>query len=265
MTVRSATPVRGVLLDLQGTLLAADGSAVPHAGDAVAALRAAGVAVRVVSNVDSVPPAELAKRLVAVGIDVSVSEVFSPVSAARRYLERQPGSRCFLLVADEIAGEFSAFRPNGSAVDHVLVGDCRDGFTYDRLNEALGHLVRGARLVALQKGRRYEGTTGPVLDTGAFVSALEYGAGVQAYVVGKPSAELLRMAIDDIGCTPYEALVVGDSLVSDVAGGHTVGARSVLVRTGDFSLSELERSERKPDLVLDSVADLPDALAELVG
>ena len=97
-----------------------------------------------------------------------------------------------------------------------------------------------------RKGRRYEDGSGPVLDTGAFVAALEYGAHTQAYVVGKPSTELLRMAIEDVGCDPYSAVVVGDSLAADITGAHAVGARSVLVRTGAFSLSALERSERKP-------------------
>jgi len=48
-----------------------------------------------------------------------------------------------------------------------------------------------------------------------------------------------------------------------VPGAHAAGTRSVLVRTGKFALATLERSERKPDLLIDSIADLPAALAEI--
>ena len=60
-------------------------------------------------------------------------------------------------------------------------------------------------------------------------------------------------------------VMVGDDVCSDVPGAHAAGTRSVLVRTGKFSLSTLERSEIKPDLLLDSVADLPAALGELIA
>jgi HAD superfamily hydrolase (TIGR01458 family) len=150
-------------------------------------------------------------------------------------------------------------------VDWVVVGDCREGFTYERLNVAFRLLREGAGLLALQKGRWWPSPNGPALDTGAFVSALEFAAATQAHVVGKPSLELMRAAIDDVGCDPYDAVLIGDDVCSDVPGAHAIGARSILVRTGKFSLSALERSERKPDLLLDSVADLPPAMVELVA
>ena len=75
----------------------------------------------------------------------------------------------------------------------------------------------------------------------------------------------MRTALEDVGGDPFSVVMVGDDVRSDVSGAHAVGTRSVLVRTGKFSLSDLERNEFKPDLLLDSVADLPAALAELLG
>ena len=118
-------------------------------------------------------------------------------------------------------------------------------------------------MLALQKGRWFVSPDGPALDTGAFVSALEWGANREAHVVGKPSTELLRMALEDVTDDPYSAVMVGDDICSDVPGAHAAGTRSVLVRTGKFALATLERSERKPDLLIDSIADLPAALAEI--
>jgi len=140
------------------------------------------------------------------------------------------------------------------------VGDCKADFTYERLAVALDYLMNGAELVALQKGRYVIRPEGRFLDTGAFVAALEYASNTQAYVLGKPSAELLRLAIDDMDLSPHEVAMVGDDVESDVSGAFSVGARSIVVRTGKFTLDTYERSERKPDVLLDSVADLPSAL-----
>lgn len=259
------SPLRAALLDIQGTLLGGDGTPIPGAGRAVTELKESGLAVRFVTNIDSVPIATILARLQAANIPARESEIFSPVSAAKRFLGRQERDRCHLLLPPAIEHEFSAYRANGHKADWVVVGDCREGFTYERLNAAFRVLRDGAELLALQKGRWFVSPDGPALDTGSFVAALEWGANRTAHVLGKPSTELLRMALDDVGGDPYSAVMVGDDVCSDVPSAHAAGTRSVLVRTGKFSLSTLERSERKPDLLLDSIADLPSALAEIGG
>jgi ribonucleotide monophosphatase NagD (HAD superfamily) len=51
--------------------------------------------------------------------------------------------------------------------------------------------------------------------------------------------------------------MVGDDIVGDVDGAQRAGIRGLLVRTGKFSPSDLEKGIR-PDAVLDSIAALPD-------
>jgi HAD superfamily hydrolase (TIGR01458 family) len=265
MVDRVSVPVTAVMLDIQGTLLTGEGKTIAGAPEAVTRLKEMALAVRFVTNIDSVPVADITARLTAAGVPAVDDEVFSPVSAAKRFLARAGRPRCHLLVPPSIEPEFAEYRAQGSDVDWVVVGDCRDGFTYARLNTAFRLVRDGAQLLALQKGRWFASPSGPSLDTGAFVTAIEYATGAQAHVVGKPSTELMRMALEDVGGDPFSVVMVGDDVRSDIPGAHAVGARSVLVRTGKFSLSELERSEIKPDLLLDSIADLPVALAELAG
>ena len=93
------------------------------------------------------------------------------------------------------------------------------------------------------------------------VAALEYAAGVTATLVGKPSAPMFETAAASMGLRPADIAVAGDDVVSDVGGVQAVGAIGILVRTGKFRAGDLERSGVTPDLVVDSVADLPGALA----
>jgi HAD superfamily hydrolase (TIGR01458 family) len=247
-----------VLLDLDGTVY--EGSRpVPGAAATVAALRRAGLALRFLTNTDSVPPAALVERLHGMGVEAAGGEVLTPVALAARLLGERPGNRVLAVAAPavrEVLGEVLA--GPGERPTHVLVCDPSFGACYDDLDAAFRAVLDGAELVASQVNRSARRDDGEHLDTGGFVRLLEYAAAVQARVLGKPSPEFFRLALDTAGVAPARALVVGDDLGADVAGAQAVGLRAVLVRTGKGEEPRQPGGEPvAPDAVLDSVAGLP--------
>lgn len=50
----------------------------------------------------------------------------------------------------------------------------------------------------------------------------------------KPSAEIFRLALDNLGSTAERALFVGDSPTDDVVGAHNAGLRSVWIQTDEY-------------------------------
>ena len=93
------------------------------------------------------------------------------------------------------------------------------------------------------------------------MAALEYAAGVEAEVVGKPSRAYFEAALAEVGARPGEAVMVGDDVETDVQAAMALGLRGVLVRTGKFREESLAAAAPQPDAVLDSVRDLPGWLA----
>ncbi len=73
----------------------------------------------------------------------------------------------------------------------------------------------------------------------------------------KPSPEALIECTRKLGAKTHECIVVGDSVV-DVRTGKNAGAQTVAVLSGIFSREELETE--KPDLVLQSINELPNFL-----
>ncbi len=73
----------------------------------------------------------------------------------------------------------------------------------------------------------------------------------------KPSPEALTKCARQLGVQTSECAVVGDSVV-DVRAGRNVGAKTVAVLSGIFTREELEME--KPNLILESVNELPDFL-----
>ena len=250
---------KGVLLDVDGTLQE-DDIALPGAVGAVARLRAAGVAVRFVTNTTRRPASEVAARLRGLGFDVRDGELVTPAIAAGRWLELQGIRRIRLYLPDGAAEDFRGFALRSARPQAIVVGDLGAGWTFARLNDAFRDLREGARLVALHRNRAWRSGGELILDAGAFVAALEYAARVEAVVVGKPSADFFRLACAGVDAAADEVLMVGDDVEADIAGAQRAGLRAVLVRTGKYDERAPSTTEVRPDAVIDDVSALPSLL-----
>jgi HAD superfamily hydrolase (TIGR01458 family) len=245
--------VKGMLLDLDGTLYVG-GEPVTGAREAVELLKASGLALRYVTNTTRMSRREVVERLRTLGFRVAESEVFTPARAAARLIA---GRTCLPLVNDSLREDLGEAKLTEDSPDFVLVGDLGEDFTYARLDAAFRCLMDGAELVALQKNRYWRTQSGLSLDAGPFVAALEYASGKHAVVVGKPEESFFRIALEDLGLAAHEVAMVGDDVEADVAGARRAGLSGIQVRTGKW---RPDYQAHEADLVLDSVADLPEAL-----
>ena len=193
------------------------------------------------------------------GLEVRADEVFSAPVAAARWLAGRDVRRIQLLLPKSTHADFDGFEITSDDPEMVLVGDLGPEFTFDRLNAAFRSLRAGAGLVAVHRNRYWLPESGPTLDAGPFVAALEYAAGVEATLVGKPSAAFFRTAAARTGVELGRLAVVGDDLESDVAGARAAGLVSIQVRTGKFDPARNEAAlpAERPQRVIDSLADLP--------
>ena len=253
--------VRALLLDLEGTLYET-GRPIPGAAGAVRALSARGIPHCFVTNTTSRPRSKIAAELAAMGIPADPGRLFTAPLAARQFLLGRGMTRCHLMVLPAVLEDLGGIEHVEESPDAVVVGDIGEGFSYSRLNHAFHLLLGGAPLVTLARNRYYRAAGGLVLDQGPFVAALECASGREATLVGKPSAEFFRPALELLGVSAFEAAIVGDDLEVDVGGGQAFGLRGILVRTGKFRDEDLARSQARPDAVLASIADVADLLSK---
>lgn len=248
-----------LLLDLEGTIYTRDGL-IAGADKAIAQLRAEGHTIRFLTNTDSTASADLLIKARTMGIDISQSELFTPVRAVQALLDGA-GARLLTLttpaVRNELAKTFECAEA-GEPATHVIVGDVRTALNYALLDSAFAAVHNGATLIALQRGRFFLSGRRAHLDTGAIVAALEYAAGVTAQVVGKPSPRFLELALSTINGEPSreDIWVVGDDRSTDIPMALAANVRAVQVRTGKFALQNDEPATEAP-FVVDSIADVP--------
>lgn len=253
---------RGLLVDIDGVLVVS-WQALPGAAEAFAALRRAGVPMRLVTNTTSRTRAGITAALRDAGFPVEDDEVLTVAAAAADHVARHhPGARCLLLNSGDLGPDLDnitlvpADTP-ATEVDVVLLGGAGPEFTYAALNHALACLLEGAALVALHRNLVWRTAEGMALDTGAFVTGLEQAAGIEAAIIGKPATAMFEAGVSALGLRPGEVAMVGDDLVSDVRGAMAAGLVGVQVRTGKFRPEQLRDGGPAPDVVLESFADVP--------
>lgn len=221
---------KAILLDVSGVLYEGAG-AIPGAAEALRHLRATGAALRFVTNTSRQSADRVFAKLTGLGFELEPGELFTAPHAARRWL-RAGGYRPHLLVHPDILGEFADLDP--SEPNAVLLADAQDELNYRNLDAAFALLVEGAPLLAIGDNRYFRDSDRLHLDVGPFVRAMEYAADIEARVLGKPSPLFFEQVLADVGCSPHEALMVGDDVQADVQGALDAGLNGCLVRTGKY-------------------------------
>ena len=72
----------------------------------------------------------------------------------------------------------------------------------------------------------------------------------------KPDMKIFNMALDQAGCEPSEAIMVGDRLDNDIAPAKKLGMKTVWVRQGYAIYQSVDDESKRPDYIIDSIDEL---------
>jgi HAD superfamily hydrolase (TIGR01458 family) len=253
---------RGLLVDIDGVLTVAR-KPVPGATTAFRRLREAAVPMVFLTNTTASTRSSVALMLNDAGFPVDVVEIVTAPIMTAAYLHRNyPGARCLVVGSGEVSADLGSVTvvDADEHPDVVVFGGAGPEFTYETLNLVFRLAVAGTPVVAMHRNLFWATQDGLQLDTGAFLTAIEHAAGIEAVVIGKPAQACFEAALDVLGVEPSMALMVGDDLDSDVLGAQAVGIAGVLVRTGKYRPEWTSRGDTTPDHIIGSFADVPDLL-----
>lgn len=229
--------IKAILFDISGVLYE-DNTPIMGAVDAINQLQRSGIPLRFVTNSSRSTEAMILTALQKMGFIVNDAQVFTAPIAIKRFLQMNK-LRPYCLIHSDLEAEFTEFdqfNPNA-----VVVADAAERFDYHRLNTAFELLVEGAPLIGIGRNRYFKSDGKLCLDAGPFIAALEYAAGVEAQIMGKPATEFFMAAVNSVGCKPEEVLMIGDDAEADVEGALKVGLQACLVQTGKYRQGDESR------------------------
>jgi len=212
---------------------------------------------------------QYSEKLANFGVTVPAGQILTSAEAAARHLQglHPPGTRAYvvgdiglrlamanhgfdLLESEGLVGE-------GATADLVVVG-FTPYFCYDDLASATYLINHGARFIGTNPDVTFPTEYGPLPGAGSMLSFLETATGVRPTVLGKPGAAIFEQALELLGSSVHDTVMVGDRLETDIKGGHLAGLRTVLLLSGISTAEDVDNSDVKPDWIVDDLAALMD-------
>jgi putative hydrolase of the HAD superfamily len=76
----------------------------------------------------------------------------------------------------------------------------------------------------------------------------------------KPDEKIFSTALKRLGVKPKEAVMVGDRIATDIAGGNRIGMKTVLFKWNKRYPEEIDSPEEQPTSTIKSLRELPEIL-----
>lgn len=243
------------LLDLDGVVYVG-AEPIPSAVDAIERLRDDGKTVQFLTNNSRRPRTDLAAQLREDGISADAEDVVSSASATGDVLRERGYDSAFVVGTDGLEHELhdQGFDVVTSDPDAVVVGLDTET-TYRDIEFGARAIRHGAAFVAANVDSTFPTEEGIAPGTGAIVRAIEVVAEEEPLVVGKPEVRMFEQALTSVG-PDADAVMVGDTLQSDVLGARRAEIPSILVTGYGVDDAPTEDTTVQPDAVVTDLAEL---------
>lgn len=247
----------GFLIDMDGVIFI-ENNVIPGAADFISTLLTEEIPFSFMTNNSQRTPYDGVAKLEKMGITIEEKHVYTSAMATGHFMGQQfPKGTAFVLGE---GGLINSLHENGiklvqSNPDFVVVGEGIN-FTLEMVRKAIDFILEGAKFIAtnLDATPRKKGWNN--LGIAAVVAMIEEATGKRAFSVGKPSPVMMRLARKHIGLTTEEVTVIGDTMSTDIQGGVAVGYKTILTLSGMTKKEQLSDYPFKPDMIINSIADL---------
>ncbi|MDZ4858232.1 MAG: HAD-IIA family hydrolase [Candidatus Hydrogenedentes bacterium] len=250
---------RGYLIDMDGVIYRGT-QLIDGADRFIRRLRELDLPFMFLTNNSQRTRRDVATRLQRMGIAVEERHIYTCAMATARFLAQQKPNGTAFVIGE--GGLLQALHANGYSIvdsepDYVVVGEGRT-MTFEIMERATRMIFKGAKLVSTNMDPNCPTADGMRPGCGAITAMLESATGVPAFSVGKPNPIMMRVARKELNLSAEETTMIGDTMETDIVGGMQMGYRTILVLSGGTRHEDLGKFAYRPDVVVNSIADLCD-------
>lgn len=248
------------LLDMDGTLYL-DEDVFPHCREFLNAIREMGGHYLYLTNNSSKSVSRYVEKMERLHLPAAPSDFFTSTDAACAYLKRNgPYKKIYALGTASFQEQLkNAGFPITNAleddIDCLLMGYDTE-LTYRKLEDACILLGRGVAYLATNPDWVCPTAYGSAPDCGSFAQMIEHATGRLPYFIGKPRPAIAELAMEKMGCSKEETVLIGDRLYTDIACGVNAGITTCLVLSGEATKKDLEESDVKPTFVCRDIGEI---------
>jgi 4-nitrophenyl phosphatase len=252
----------GLILDMDGVLWR-DNTPIGNLSHIFESIASRGIRIALATNNSTKTVPQYLSKLDELGVVLEPWQIVTSSSAVTDLLIKKFPNRgeVFMIGEDGVrqslkdAGFDIALEGETSKAVAVVVGIDRE-INYNKLKEATLLIRRGLPFFGTNADLTFPSPDGLIPGAGSFLALLAAATGVTPIVAGKPSPEILELALKRLGTPRAQTLVVGDRLETDIAGGQSIGCPTALVLSG-VSTREMGASwNPKVDIIADDLSSL---------
>ncbi len=249
--------------DLDGTLINGEGL-LPYAKELISCLRKQKKQVFFLTNHPVRSRRVLTNDLQELGLDIFYDELITPIMGLKEYFApRNKDSRKLYVAGSKMIKE--ELREQGFTVvdEHaseepkniaVVLGMTPD-LTYNQLQVGFWLMQQGAELILLNGDLLCPHPKGFLIDTGSLARVLEH-KDKKPVIVGKPSYWMQQALLRAMRGNVENAVIIGDSLTSDIGIGNSLNIDTVLVCSGVTSIHQMQHAVQLPTVIFPSVREI---------
>ncbi|MCQ2569941.1 MAG: TIGR01457 family HAD-type hydrolase [Limosilactobacillus sp.] len=236
-------------VDLDGTIYQGT-IPIPAGKRFIERLKGAGKQLLLLTNNSTRTPQEVVDFLAKYhDIKVDVSEVYTSALATADYVASISNGKQRVHIIGEW-GLHKAFLERGFYItthhpDFVVVGMDHNA-TYADFATAVLNIQAGAQFIGTNPDTNLPSEAGMLPGAGSLIALVQYAVKPQATIIGKPHATIMDMALERVGQTKEQVVMVGDNYHTDIQAGQAVGMATLLVYTGVSHPDEVAKETHQP-------------------
>lgn len=247
---------RGYLIDLDGTMYRGT-ELIKEAAEFVKKLRELDLPYLFVTNNASRTPAQVAEKLRSFSIPAEQEQVFTTSLATANYIFEQKSDASIYVIGEE--GIKNALKEKGFTfseehADYVVVGIDRS-INYEKFVTACLAVRNGATFISTNGDIAIPTERGLLPGNGSLTSVIAVSTQTKPTFIGKPESIIMEQALQVLGTSKEETLMVGDNYDTDILAGMNAGLDTLLVHTGVTTKELLVGYKKKPTYVVDTLED----------
>jgi 4-nitrophenyl phosphatase len=256
--------IKGLILDMDGVLWK-DMEPIGDLPRIFNNISKSGIHVVLATNNATRTVEQYQEKVRSFGLELEDWQFVNSAHATVSYLKRTfPGGGPVYIVGSEALRSTlenaGYYHSEGNAL--AVVAGMDRVLTYEKVSRATLLIRSGLPFIGTNPDRTFPTPAGLTPGTGAILAAIQAASDQEPIICGKPAPEMYLVAMQRLGTTPQETLVVGDRAETDIIGGQAIGCHCALVLSGVTTLDQARTWLPVPDLIAADLNEVVDRITQ---
>lgn len=206
------------------------------------------------------------EKMEGLGIKTTVGDFLTSANATALYLKNKEYKKIYVSGTESLVEQFKSGGLNVTTeieddIDCLCMGFDTE-LTFKKLENICILLKRDIDYIATNPDWVCPTWYGYVPDCGSVAEMIYNATGKRPLFIGKPQPEMAYLAMEATGFKKEETVLMGDRIYTDIACGVNAGISTIFVLSGEGTMEDVEKSDKKPEYIYENIRALFDVLVK---